>query len=453
MSAWMFPAWPFGRSCGDEVPVGGGNTDGMTSGRSRVSDVTAKKLRSDFLLELRGGFCKSRGLRAGLLASVTFVFLAQHTNAQGIFINQEQPCGTGENPQACVASDDVIQEYLDRTGAGGVGPDSVGSDEVIDESLTSDDLATDSVGSDEIQTGAVGSDEVADESLTSDDLATDSVGSDEIQTGAVGSDEVADESLTSDDLATDSVGSDEIQTDAVGSDEIATGAVGSDEVADESLTSDDLATDSVGSDEIQTDAVGSDEIATGAVGSDEVADGSLTGVDIADDSIGGNHILADAIDKSHLADDSVGSEEIVDRSIRSEDIAPGAVTSTEIRNNTVLLEDLNREVTGYIDSGDARTLASANNYTDAQIGQVRSEIKSLSKEALGGVALALAAEVPALLPGQTRAISASYGRFAGHSAFALGGSIRIDETATGFGTLGITEHGDVGGSIGMQWAW
>lgn len=157
-----------------------------------------------------------------------------------------------------------------QTSAGGVGPNSVGSAEVIDNSLTSSDLGSSSVGSSELQSNAVSSSKVLDNSLTSSDLAS----------GSVGSSEVLDNSLTSLDLGSSSVGSSELQSNAVSSSK----------VLDNSLTSSDLGSSSVGSSELQSNSVSSSKVldnsltssdlASSSVGSSEIANGSISYFDI-----------------------------------------------------------------------------------------------------------------------------------------------------------------------------
>jgi len=130
-----------------------------------------------------------------------------------------------------------------------------------------------------IEIAAIGSAEVQDNSLTSNDLGL----------GSVGTTEVIDNSLTADDLAPSSVASNEVLNNSltatdlapnsVGASEIASNAVGTAEVIDNSMTAADLATNSVGALEIAAGAVGSSEIADGSVTSSDIANGTITYTD------------------------------------------------------------------------------------------------------------------------------------------------------------------------------
>ncbi len=196
----------------------------------------------------------------GLPNSRTKLFISGTNNNLGVGTlspgSRLTVAGTVESTSGGFKFPDGTVQTSASGGGGGVGPDTVGSAEVIDNSLTAADLGANSVGSDEISIGAVGTSEVADNSITSADLGTNSVGSAQISFGAVGTSEVADDSLTAADLGTNSVGSDEISF----------GAVGTSEVADNSLTASDLG--------------------AGSVGSSEIIDGSISGTDIQNGTIG-----------------------------------------------------------------------------------------------------------------------------------------------------------------------
>lgn len=159
------------------------------------------------------------------------------------------------------------------------------------------------------------------------------------------------------------------------------------------------------------------------------------------------------MNQSHLANNSVGSTEIIDGSVSLVDMAPNSVNSSTIVDGSIRMQDLNTEVTQYIDLGDQKTLDSAKAYTDQQIGQLENGLGSLRRQALDGVALALAAQVPSLQPHEDGAITFSYGNYAGHSALAMGFAARLDRNVSAFGSLGTTEYGDVGGSLGVRFAW
>src|SRR3954451_6340169 len=156
----------------------------------------------------------------------------------------------------------------------------VGSSDIIDESILSQDVKDGEVKQTDVGNNAVKSGKVADESLTGADIANGQIGNADLANGSVNSVSVSDNSLTAADLATDSVGSDEIASDAVNATEIANSSIDTGEIVDNSLFAADLGADSVGASELQD----------GVVNSAEVANNSLTTADIAGADVNGGHI-------------------------------------------------------------------------------------------------------------------------------------------------------------------
>jgi len=100
-----------------------------------------------------------------------------------------------------------------------------------------------------------------------------------IEIAAIGSAEVQDNSLTSNDLGLGSVGTTEVIDNSLTADDLAPSSVASNEVLNNSLTAADLAPNSVGALEIAAGAVGSSEIADGSVTSSDIANSTITYTD------------------------------------------------------------------------------------------------------------------------------------------------------------------------------
>jgi hypothetical protein len=132
---------------------------------------------------------------------------------------------------ACVAAVGTGTAYAANT---------IGSDDIIDESILSQDIKNQEVRAadlhdggvtnEKLQANAVTSGKVADESLTSSDLGTDSVQASEIADNVIDGGEIIDNSLTATDLA----------PSAAGASEIAGNAVTGSKVANQSLTTADI---------------------------------------------------------------------------------------------------------------------------------------------------------------------------------------------------------------------
>ena len=296
---------------------------------------------------------------------------------------------------------------------------------------------------------------------------------------SVGSAEIINGSIGSADLAPNSVGSSEIANSAVGASEIADGSVGSSEIGNNAVGASELADNSVDSAAIQTGAVGSSEIADGTIGAAEID--------------------ADAVGADELADDAVDTASIQNRAVTNDKIEDGAVSSAKIENGTVLVEDLSAGVideidekdtailtaantsaddgdaetlqtaNAHADEGDARTLKFANRYTDEigertyqrskaytdqQVGALRRDMNTLGDTLSDGIAIALAAKIPALENGAYNALSVGLGNYNGSTALSVGGALRLDTNVVAYATLGIANRTQkLGTSLGVMWSW
>lgn len=151
----------------------------------------------------------------------------------------------------------------------------IGSSDVIDESLLSQDVKNGEVKNADLGPDAVTSSKLANGSVQNSDLGTDSVTTSKIKAGNVGSSDVADNAIL-----TSKIGDGNVFTN-----DLADGAVTSAKVLDDTqagggLGQSDLAGDSVGSSEIQTDAVQATEVADNSIDAGEIVDFGLTNEDV-----------------------------------------------------------------------------------------------------------------------------------------------------------------------------
>jgi autotransporter adhesin len=102
-------------------------------------------------------------------------------------------------------------------------------------------------------------------------------------------------------------------------------------------------------------------------------------------------------------------------------------------------------------NGLAGTLSQANNYTDAQIGNVKNSINALARSANGGTAAALALSgIPQAFTEGKAMIGMGIGSWNGQSGFAAGGSFLLGDGHTAL-KAGATfdTNGDSGFSAGV----
>jgi|tagenome__1003787_1003787.scaffolds.fasta_scaffold20604183_1 hypothetical protein len=131
----------------------------------------------------------------------------------------------------------------------------------------------------------IGSSDVIDESLLSQDIKNGEVKDTEIAPDAVNTTHIKNGAVKADDLANDSVRGGKILAGTVSGSKLADGAVTSAKVLDDTqagggLGGADLAPDSVGSSEIKTDAVNATEVADDSIDAGEIVDFGLSNQDV-----------------------------------------------------------------------------------------------------------------------------------------------------------------------------
>lgn len=151
---------------------------------------------------------------------------------------------------------------------------------------TADNVAADSIGSSQIRNGSITSDDILDGTISGSDIGLGQVGNGHLAADAVTSDKVLDGTLTGMDLADESIDGTKV-TGLTGAD-ITDGTLTGDDILDGSLTGADVAADSLNGTHV-----------TGLTGAD-IADGSITGLDVADNSLTGNDVLDGTLEINDL---------------------------------------------------------------------------------------------------------------------------------------------------------
>lgn len=136
----------------------------------------------------------------------------------------------------------------------------------------------------------------------------------------IGSADIIDESILSQDIKNGEVKTSDLGGAAVSNGKLGTNAVGTGKVLDESLTALDLGPASVGTSEIADAAIANADLAAGAVDSAGVLDSSLTGTDILSSSLTGADVAASSLTGSDIATGSLTTSDIADDSITATDI-------------------------------------------------------------------------------------------------------------------------------------
>jgi len=116
----------------------------------------------------------------------------------------------------------------------------VGSADIIDDSILSQDIKNGGVGAVDIGLNSVTSSRVVNGTLLAADLAPGAVTGATILDGQVGTADLADNAVTAADLAADSVGASEIATDGVTATEIADSSIDAGEIVDFGLSNQDV---------------------------------------------------------------------------------------------------------------------------------------------------------------------------------------------------------------------
>jgi hypothetical protein len=168
---------------------------------------------------------------------------------------------------------------------GAYAANTIGSSDVIDESLLSQDIKNGEVKTADIGADAMTSSKLANGSVQNSDLGPDAVTTSKIKAGSVGTTDIADNAVLTGKILDGNVFTNDLADGAVSNPKLTDGSVTSAKVLDDTdpgggLGDTDLAANSVGASEIQTDAVNATEIANDTIDSGEIVDFGLSNQDI-----------------------------------------------------------------------------------------------------------------------------------------------------------------------------
>ena len=165
---------------------------------------------------------------------------------------------------------------------GAYAANTIGSADVIDESLQTQDLQNGQVKNLDLGADSVTFGKIQNGTITNADYANNSVSSAKIADGGVGNADLAANSVTFGKILNGTVTAADLAPDSVTNEEMAANAVSGAEIEDNTVLGQDLAAESVSSGRIQTNAIGSSEVAPDAIGASEVEADAIGSGEIAD---------------------------------------------------------------------------------------------------------------------------------------------------------------------------
>lgn len=263
------------------------------------------------------------------------------------------------------------------------------------------------------------------------------VGNAALSAGAL---QIQDGSIVADDLATNSVGTDALDINAVAN---GIGTAISSDAAQASAFLTNLGTNADAAAQASfvndlSGALSAGLIVRGGAGSTASAQGNADGeLAIADGSI-----VAD-----DLADGAVTTDKIADEAVTSDKITDGAVTSDKIADGAVTLDKL--------DTSLQQTLSAGGTDVAALSRDVETNADNIARNTGGIASIAAMTNIPQLSGDRDYALGVGFGHFQGESAFAIGGTARLNDYGGTVirGSLAYSESGGTAVGIGAGWEW
>jgi hypothetical protein len=146
------------------------------------------------------------------------------------------------------------------------GVNQVGSEDIIDAEVKTQDVANNAIGSGKIPDGAVRSADVADDTtgfaLTGTDIADDALTGADIAGKSILTDDIGFATITGANISDGSITGADLATNAVGTSEIAAGVVGQSEIQTDGVAGAEIVNSSIRSADLNTNAVGGADLAT-----------------------------------------------------------------------------------------------------------------------------------------------------------------------------------------------
>lgn len=202
-------------------------------------------------------------------------------------------------------------------------------------------------------------------------------------------------------------------------------------------------------------AVTTAKILDGAVTTAKLDDGAVTNAKLGADAVATANIQAGAVTTAKLQDGAVTNAKRANDAVGNANIQNGAVTTNKINIDSNLSANNFRitNVGAPVAATDAANKGYVDTLTSANSAAINQAFKRID-ENTEGIAIAIAMSGIALPQGKNFAIAGNLGFYESKQAFAAQAALRLNETFTLNGGLGIGfETNNVGGRVGIMAAW
>ncbi len=177
-------------------------------------------------------------------------------------------------------------------------------------------------------------------------LPTLQVGSADVVNGSLQTEDLADSIITGDKIAAGAIHSEHLSFSAFTGANITDGSITAADLADSTITGDKIAPGSIDSTHLSGFAISGNEIADGTVTSADIANGTITGADIQLGAIGFNEIAPQSITDYHVANNSISGYKLKSNTVTGSEIEDQSLTGDDLASNTLVARNFaNNQIT------------------------------------------------------------------------------------------------------------